>query len=413
MPRKPSLALAAVLLAACAEPPDYAAHLDEARRIAAEHIIVDTHIDVPYRLREELEDIARRTEGGDFDYPRAREGGLDAAFMSIYVPPRYETSGGAIDLADELIDLIEKLAADAPDKFAMAYSPDDVRSNFVAGRMSFALGMENGAPIAGDLDNLRHFHARGIRYITLAHSKSNHIADSSFDTERPWQGLSEFGEAVVGEMNRLGLMIDVSHISDDAFRDVIALTRAPVIASHSSARHFTPGFERNMSDDMIVALAENGGVIQINFGSAFLTAEASAWLTRYLGRFDEFVTTKRLDPESDEATAFRDAYIEKHPLPFASLDDVLDHIDHVVAVAGVDHVGLGSDFDGVGDSLPVGLKDVSGYPNLIAGLLLRGYSKADIEKILSGNILRVWTEVEAQAAAPAAAPPQPSRRFNR
>ena len=413
MPRKPSLALAAVLLAACAEPPDYAAHLDEARRIAAEHIIVDTHIDVPYRLRKELEDIARRTEGGDFDYPRAREGGLDAAFMSIYVPPGYETSGGAIELADELIDLVEKLAADAPDKFAMAYSPDDVRSNFVAGRMSFALGMENGAPIAGDLDNLRHFHARGIRYITLAHSKSNHIADSSFDTERPWRGLSEFGEAVVGEMNRLGLMIDVSHISDDAFRDVIAVTRAPVIASHSSARHFTPGFERNMSDDMIVALAENGGVIQINFGSAFLTAEASAWLTRYLGRFDEFVTTNRLDPESDEATAFRDAYIEKHPLPFASLDDVLDHIDHVVAVAGVDHVGLGSDFDGVGDSLPVGLKDVSAYPNLIAGLLLHGYSEADIDKILSGNILRVWTEVEAQAAAPAAALPQPSRRFNR
>jgi membrane dipeptidase len=409
MPRKPSLAIAAVLLAGCAEPPDYAAHLDEARRIAAEHVIVDTHIDVPYRLREEYEDVSRSTKSGDFDYPRARKGGLDAAFMSIYVPPVYETSGGAIELADELIDMVEKLAADAPDKFAMAYSPDDVRSNFVAGRMSLALGMENGAPVAGNLDNLRRFHERGIRYITLAHSKSNHIADSSFDTERPWQGLSEFGEAVVAEMNRLGLMIDVSHISDDAFHDVIALTRAPVIASHSSARHFTPGFERNMSDEMIVALAKNGGVMQINFGSAFLTAKASAWLTEYRRRVDEFVTANELDPESDEAKAFGKAYVEKQPLPFATLDDVLDQIDHVVALAGVDHVGLGSDFDGVGDSLPADLKDVSAYPNLIAGLLGRGYSEADIDKVLSGNILRVWAEVERRAAASAAAA-QPFRR---
>jgi membrane dipeptidase len=164
-----------------------------------------------------------------------------------------------------------------------------------------------------------------------------------------------------------------------------------------------------MSDEMIVALAKNGGVMQINFGSAFLTAKASAWLTEYRRRVDEFVTANELDPESDEAKAFGKAYVEKQPLPFATLDDVLDQIDHVVALAGVDHVGLGSDFDGVGDSLPADLKDVSAYPNLIAGLLGRGYSEADIDKVLSGNILRVWAEVERRAAASAAAA-QPFRR---
>ena len=397
--RQAGLAAAAALsLGSCHKTPEYAAYLDEARRIAAQHIIVDTHIDVPYRLSEAPEDIAQRTASGDFDYPRARTGGLDALFMSIYVPAALETSGGATELADRLIDLVEKLAGDAPEKFAMARTPDEVRSNFIAGRISFALGMENGAPIAGDLENLRRFQARGVRYVTLAHSKSNHIADSSFDERRPWGGLSPFGKTVVQEMNRLGVMIDVSHISDEAFRDVLELTRAPVIASHSAARFFTPGFERNMSDDMIVALARNGGVIQINFGSSFLTAEASAWLQTYLTRFEQHVTAARIDPEGEAAKNFAKTYRESHPLPFASLDDVLDHIDHVAEIAGIEHVGLGSDFDGVGDSLPEGLKDVAAYPNLIAGLLLRGYSETDIDKILSGNILRVWTAVQAAAS---------------
>lgn len=372
--------------------------IDEARRIARESIIVDTHIDVPYRLREKFEDVSRRTESGDFDYPRARAGGLDAAFMSIYIPPRYEEKGGAKALADELIDMVEKLAAQAPDKFAMADSPDQVRRNADAGLISFALGMENAAPIEGNLENLRHFYDRGIRYITLAHSKSNHVADSSFDDERPWNGLSEFGEKLVAEMNRIGVMVDVSHISDAAFHDVMRVTRAPVIASHSSARHFTPGFERNMSDELIEALAENGGVIQINFGSAFLDPAATAWLERFLRARGDYLESNDLDPEGDEATAFGEAWRKEHPNPFASLEDVLDHIDHVVELVGVDHVGLGSDFDGVGDSLPEGLKDVSGYPNLIAGLLERGYSEAQIGQILSGNILRVWTAVQEHAA---------------
>lgn len=388
----------AVAAAGCGRSSDDAARLEEARRIAREHIIVDTHIDVPWRLHEKLEDVSRRTESGDFDYPRARAGGLDAVFMSIYIPSEYEQEGGAAALADELIDMVDKLAADTPDKFSMAYSPDQVRSNFIAGRMSFALGMENAAPIDGDLDKLRHFYDRGIRYITLAHAKTNHVADSSYDDERLWHGLSDFGEALVAEMNRLGVMVDVSHISDEAFYDVIGLTRVPVIASHSSARHFTPGFERNMSDAMIAALAENGGVIQINFGSSFLTVEANEWFDAYQARFDEFIAANDLEPDSEEAVAFEDAYSEENPLPFATLDDVLDHIDHVVEIAGIDHVGLGSDFDGVGDSLPEGLKDVSTYPTLVAGLLERGYTEADIDKILSGNVLRVWSAVEDYAA---------------
>ncbi|MGH8494875.1 MAG: dipeptidase [Gammaproteobacteria bacterium] len=404
MRRLSIIVILVALASACDRSPEGAARLEEARRIAHEHLIVDTHIDVPYRLREEFEDVSRRTESGDFDYPRAVAGGLDAPFMSIYIPAEFETEGNATALADDLIDMVEELAAASPDKFAVATSPDQVRSNFIAGRMSLALGMENAAPIDGDLANLRHFFDRGIRYITLAHSKSNHVADSSFDTLRPWHGLSEFGESLVAEMNRLGIMVDVSHISDEAFRDVIEVTRVPVIASHSSARHFTPGFERNMSDEMIAALGENGGVMQINFGSSFLTAEANDWFVEYQARRDEFVTANRLDPESDEVKAFQKAYRAGHEFPFAKLEDVLDHIDQVVEIAGIDHVGLGSDFDGVGNSLPEGLKDVSMYPNLIAGLLERGYTEADIDKILSGNILRVWTAVEEYAARQRARP---------
>jgi len=256
-----------------------------------------------------------------------------------------------------------------------------------------------GSPLAGDLDNVRHFYDRGIRYITLAHGKSNLIADSSYDDNRQWQGLSDFGIDVVREMNRLGIMVDVSHLSDDAFWQVLDITAAPVIASHSSARHFTPGFERNMSDPMIEALAGNGGVIMINFGSSFLTETANAYSTR---RSDAEKAWKAQRPElsDDEAEKQHDAlWAEMHgPYPFADISDVLDHIDHVVNLVGVDYVGIGSDYDGVGDSLPTELKDVSTYPNLVKGLIDRGYGDAGIRKILGENILRVWAAVENRAA---------------
>jgi len=365
---------------------------ERAGQLAQEIIIADTHIDVPYRVAEKMEDISTRTEGGDFDYPRAKEGGLNLAFMSIYVPADHQGTGDAKDVADRLIDIVEKFTADWPDKFAIATSAADVRQQFAQGKISLALGMENGAPIE-TLEDLLHFYNRGIRYITLTHSKVNQLSDSSFDANRQWNGLSPLGKEVVAEMNRLGIMVDVSHISDEAFYQVIALSTAPVIASHSSSRHFTPGFERNMSDAMIQKLGENGGSIDINFGSSFLVdsirqGEMGIW---------KYFQENKVRPDSDEGKEYVQRYREKTGLGYADVSDVMAHVDRAVKLAGVDHVGLGSDFDGVGDSLPTGLKDVSFYPNLIYELLKKGYSEEDIARICSGNVLRVWSEVERRA----------------
>jgi len=394
------LTLAFILLAACTRgtlaPADIAA---ESQRIARESIVVDTHIDVPYRLIESGEDVSRATGSGDFDYPRARAGGLDAAFMSIYTPAELEADGKSYEKAEELIDLVENIVATSGGKFAIATSPAEVRKHFEQGVMSLPMGMENGSPIDGDLANLAHFYERGIRYVTLAHSLSNHISDSSYDDNRQWNGLSEFGIDAVKEMNRLGIMVDVSRVSDEAFWQVLDVSAVPVIASHSSARHFTPGWERNMNDDMIKALGDNGGVMMINFGSAFINEEARQYSLKRWPASRAFVAEHTTLSREDALQQFNAAWEAEHgPMPYASLDDVLDHFDHVVALVGVDHVGVGSDYDGVGDSLPTGLKDVSAYPNLVEGLLRRGYSEADIRKILGENLLRVWQAVEDYAA---------------
>ncbi len=371
---------------------------DKAVKLAHESILIDTHIDVPYRVHDKWVDVTKATDDGDFDYPRAVKGGLNASFMSVYIPAHleFEGKGKSYQLANELIDSVEAIAQRAPDKFAIAVSPADIEAQFAKGQISLAMGMENGSPIEGKLDNLNHFYQRGIRYITLAHSQSNHISDSSYDIRRRWKGLSPFGKELVPAMNNIGMLIDVSHISDDAFYQVMALSKAPVIASHSSLRKYTPGFERNMNDEMLLALKKNGGVIQINFGSSFISATAGSWGKKK----DEAIkpVADKHGEDSKEAKSFADAYRAKNPYPYATLKQVLDHIDHVVQLIGIDHVGIGSDFDGVGDSLPVGLKDVSQYPNLVQGLLDRGYSDADIQKILGGNLLRVWREVDGYAA---------------
>lgn len=382
----------AALLSGCAATSNNnaAVQTSTAQQLAQQYIIIDTHIDVPYRLHKDWEDVTVATKRGEFDYPRAQAGGLNAPFMSIYIPASYERSGGGYQLANQLIDSMEALVGRAPDKFAMAYSTNDVLEQFGSGKVSLALGMENGTPINGKLENLQHFYQRGIRYITLSHSESNHIADSSYDLRRRWNGLSPFGKELVVAMNNIGMMIDISHVSDDAFYQAVEISKVPVIASHSSLRSYTPGFERNMDDDMIKALAKNGGVVQINFGSSFVTMMANQY-----GALRK-AAAKQAGVADDDA--FELAFRKKHPYPFATLDTVLDHIDHVVKLVGIDYVGIGSDYDGVGDSLPIGLKDVASYPNLINGLLQRGYSNADIEKILSGNFLRVWREVEQYAA---------------
>lgn len=372
---------------------------ERARELARDLLIVDTHIDVPYRLHKGWEDVSLATEDGDFDFPRAQAGGLDALFMSIYIPAEVDESGGAKAFADGLIDSVERVAREAPDKFAVATCSADVRSLKQAGLIAMPMGMENGGPIEGDFANLTHFRERGIRYVTLAHSKSNHISDSSYDLNEQWGGLSEFGKTLIPEMNRQGVMIDVSHISDRAFWQVLELTETPVIASHSSLRHFTPGFQRNMDDKMAVAMKENGGVIQITFGSGFVSAEARDWSNASQQAFLRFRAESGLEPGDPQLKSFFETYREENPYPYASVDTVLDHIDRAVELAGIDHVGIGSDFDGVGDTLPTGLKDVSGYPNLVAGLLDRGYSEEDVAKILGGNLMRVWQQVEDYAAA--------------
>ena len=369
-----------------------------AHKLAKSAIIVDGHIDVPYRLEDGWVDVTEATAAGDFDFPRAKQGGLNAPFMSIYTPASLDGTEASTKLAHKLIDYVEAIVGRAPNKFAIAVSSKDVHKQFAANKISLPLGMENGSPINGDLKNLQVFYDRGVRYITLAHSKSNAISDSSYDETRQWDGLSPFGEQVVAEMNRLGIMVDISHVSDQAFYDVMRVTKVPAIASHSSLRTFTPGFERNMNDDMIKALAKNGGVIMINFGSTFVDAKARQWSDTHSA--DLILAEEKFGgKDSEEYKAYEKSYRDSKPLPFANLDTVVDHIDYAVKLVGVDHVGLGSDYDGVGDSLPIGLKDVSTYPNLIQGLLDKDYSSKDIKKILGENLIRVWQANENYAQA--------------
>ncbi len=376
-----------------------------ANELAQKFIITDGHVDLPYRLKvknfrleKEYMGIPIETDEGDFDYVRAKKGGLDAPFMSIYIPSSYQVTGGAKELADTLINMVKGIVDAHPDKFTSAGTPDEVRAAFKLGKVSLPLGMENGAPIEDDINNVKYFYERGIRYITLTHGKDNLICDSSYDTTRTWQGLSPFGREVVAEMNRVGIMVDISHVSDDTFYQVIEATKAPVIASHSSARAFTPDFERNMSDDMIKKLGENGGVIQINFGSSFLDGELTKKNSENRQKLGAILREQGLSFRDEAAKEIIETFRKENPSLFADVETVADHIDHVVKLAGIDHVGLGSDYDGVGDSLPTGLKDVSQYPNLIYVLLKRGYSENDIEKICSGNVFRVWQKVIDVAA---------------
>ena len=374
----------------------------QAEKLAHKYIITDGHVDLPYRLRvtnfrftKELIGIPVSTEEGDFDYERAKKGGLDAPFMSIYIPSSYQKDGGAKVLADSLIDMVEGIIKAHPDKFASGNSTKEVKSNFKKGLLSLPMGMENGAPVEDDLKNVAHFYNRGIRYITLTHSRDNQICDSSYDDTRTWNGLSPFGRKVVAEMNRVGIMVDISHVSDSTFYQVMKLSKAPCIASHSSVRHFTPGFERNMNDDMIKKLAENDGVIQINFGSTFLDGNLRNNRDETRDKIKAAIAAKGVSEDSEEAKQIKVDFRKEHPeLFYADVELVADHIDHVVKLVGVNHVGFGSDFDGVGDSLPTGLKDVSAYPNLIYVLLKRGYSDEDIAKICYKNVFRVWSQVE-------------------
>ncbi len=369
----------------------------QAYELAHKFIITDGHIDVPWRLNDGYEDLSIRTETGDFDYIRAKEGGLDAPFMSIYVPSSYQETGGAKEKADSLIELVHRIANDHPDKFEVAFSVADVNRIFGDGKIALPMGMENGAPILDDLNNVQYFYDRGIRYITLTHAKDNLICDSSYDTTGTWNGLSPFGREVVKEMNRVGIMVDISHVTDEVINQVMDMTDVPVIASHSSCRYFTPGWERNMGDAEIKRLKDNGGVIQINYGSSFVTQVSQDKRKANSEKIEAYAKENGLEENDETFIAYAKKVNEENPM-YADITEVVDHIDHVVELAGIDHVGIGSDYDGVGDSLPYGLKDVTSYPNLIFHLLKRGYSEEDIEKICYKNVWRVWSAVEQAAA---------------
>ena len=369
----------------------------KAYELAHKFIITDGHIDIPWRLNDGYEDLSVRTESGDFDYIRAKEGGLDAPFMSIYVPSSYQETGGAKEKADSLIELVHRIANDHPDKFEVAFSVSDVNRIFEDGKIALPMGMENGAPILDDLDNVQYFYDRGIRYITLTHGKDNLICDSSYDTTGTWNGLSPFGREVVKEMNRVGIMVDISHVTDEVINQVMDMTDVPVIASHSSCRYFTPGWERNMGDAEIKRLKDNGGVIQINYGSSFVTQVSQDKRKANSEKIEAYAKENGLEENDETFIAYAKKVNEENPM-YADITEVVDHIDRVVKLAGIDHVGIGSDYDGVGDSLPYGLKDVASYPNLIFHLLKRGYSEEDIEKICYKNIWRVWSAVERAAA---------------
>ena len=331
-----------------------------AQELAQEMIIIDTHLDTPIQLYMQqskngfYEDITKASSL-HFDFDRAVSGGLNVPFFVIFTPPSAEEKGTAFEMAKDLIQILEDIMNKHPSKFRLVKSPEEITNE--KGVMQVVYGMENGAPIENKLSNIKVFSDMGINYITLAHSKSNHISDSSYDSNKNWGGLSPFGRKVVAEMNKQGVMIDISHVSDAAFYEVLKLTKTPVIASHSSLRHFVPGFERNVSDDMLRELAKNEGVIQICFGS-------------------EFIAEKK-----------------KYPNLIVTVKDVADHIDRVKELVGIDHVGIGSDYDGW-RNFPVGLEDTSTYPNLIKELLNRNYTKEEIEKIFGGNLLRVWREVK-------------------
>jgi len=379
----------------------------KAEKLAKKFIITDTHVDFPYRLYSEkfkLDDahagIPISSEKGNFDYERAKIGGLDAPWMVAFIPSSYQADlDKAKVFADSLIDMVQWIIDRHPKQFARGDSPAMIEKNTKKGLISFPLCLENGCPVK-TLDDVEYFFKKGIRYITLTHARDNHICDSSYDTTRTWNGLSPFGVDMVKEMNKTGMIIDVSHISDSAFYQVLDISTAPVMATHSSCRFYTPGWERNMSDDMIVALAKHDGIIQINFGSSFLDSDVNAVRDSNKVQLNRLLFQLHLTAEDPAAIKIAERFKADHPDPYSTVQRVADHIDHVKKLVGVDYVGIGSDFDGVGDSLPTGLKDVSMYPNLIAELLKRGYTEEEIEKICSGNVWRVWNKILQIAAQP-------------
>ncbi len=377
-----------------------AQHLSpEVRQLHHNAMVIDTHTDTPMKLLDGTFNLAKRHRvPSRVDIPRLQDGDVDAVFFALYThqgertPEGYE---GAYRLANQMLDSTLNVAARNQEQIGIAVSPDEIVRLSEQGKTAICLGMENGYPLARDITRVQEFYNKGVRYITLCHSANNDICDSSNDLKGPeHKGISDFGRQVVEEMNRLGMIIDVSHISDQSFYDVIRVSKAPVIASHSSVRSVCDN-PRNMSDDMIKALAANGGVIQICILGSYIapddtTSENYRQKNELIRKYNNLYFKN--EQERMEAWRAWDSIQQLYPPVLPSVARAVDHIDYVVKLAGIDHVGIGSDFDGGG-----GLSDcadVAGFPNITAELVSRGYSRKDINKIWGGNFLRVFREVE-------------------
>lgn len=385
-----------------AEAPD-ARLWQRAIRLTRQSLVIDSHSDVTSRLQKPDFDFTALHPDGHVDLPRMREGGLAAECFAIFTPPKLEGAEAAVE-ALGMFEAIHRMLDRRPDQLAIAQSSRDLDENFHRGKVSVIITMENGTPVMENrLDLLQLYYRLGARMIGLCHWKTNILCDSATDKAQ-WDGLSPWGEKVIREMNRLGIMVDVSHLADETVRDILALTRAPVIASHSCCRALCDS-PRNLPDDLIRAISERDGVIQINFYAGFLDKD-------YETRSDE--RRKKLQPQIDKIRAsfdtdldgyFRDlqALYAQYPIPVPGVDKLVAHIEHVIRLAGVDHVGLGSDFDGISE-LPRGMRDCRDLPQITLALLRNGHSEADIKKILGGNFRRVMQAVEKAAAFPAGGP---------
>ncbi len=392
---------AAATPAAQAGEPD-AAFVRRARQILERAPLIDGHNDVPWQVRDRFHgQLSRLDLAADTshlvppmhtDIPRLRRGGLGGQFWSVYVP--VELKGpAAVEATLEQIDMVHRLVARYPDTFALAFTADDVRRIHRAGKIASLIGMEGGHSIDDSLAALRALYAAGARYMTLTHSSDTAWADSATDEPRHG-GLTRFGEEVVREMNRLGMLVDLSHVAPSTMKRAIAVSAAPVIFSHSSARALTD-HPRDVPDEVLRLLPANGGVVMVSFVPTFTSEAVRAWNAE---NDAEQARAKALAPGNPERVkAAVEAWQKAHPAPRATLAQVADHIEHVRRVAGVDHVGIGSDFDGV-TSLPAGLEGVDRYPNLLAELLRRGWSEAEVEKLAGGNVLRVMAQAEQVAA---------------
>ena len=368
-------------------------------------LTLDTHADTPLRMIQPGFDLSERHDpnetGSKLDYPRMVEGGLDAVFFAAFVAQDIRNDDGhnrAKNLCLQMIDSVITSTNRNSDMVGLALNPEDAYSLEKEGKRAIYIGIENGYPIGNDLSNVSLYYKKGVRYITLVHSSNNDLADSSTDSNGPeHEGLSDFGNEVVKEMNRLGIMVDVSHGSDSLFYDTIALSKAPIIASHSNARKVT-NHERNMTDEMLKLMAKNGGVVQLTMLSNYLrevppNAEKDSAIAAL--RSSMKPVAKMTEEEQNEARESIKKLNDMFPAPMANVKNVVDHIDHIVNVAGIDHVGIGCDFDGGGGI--EGVFDASEVMNITIELVRRGYSEDQIEKIWGGNLIRVFKEVQAIA----------------